>query len=252
MFTKRIRFALAAAAPAVALGAGASDTSAQSWNEFVIRTVPGAVTPVVPVESPSGFGITVNIDESGEKAGYGTGFFDGQAVSSIPGVSYTRVDPGLPDPYVNIWVTDGTNYAVIAPVTNMMSGGGYTSNDVNGLDIQTLGFNVYETNLTNLSWMYPGATRVAQGLMKSDGTPVLVSEIGGLLVDDPGIYSGFVGTGAPKNDTGFNLIFGDTQGNFVSPVPYVLENVAVPEPTGLAVVGLGGAALLARRRRHSA
>ncbi len=223
-----------------------------SWDPFIIRTVPGATTPVLPVESVSGQGITVNIDESGEKAGYGTSFFDGQTLSHVPGVAYSRVDPGLPDPYVNIWVSDGSHYAVIAPVTNMAPGGGYTSNDVNGLDMQSLGFNIYETDFTNLNWVYPGSQRVAQGLMKSDGSPVHVGDIGNLLVSDPGVYpSPPIGTGAPKHGTGFNLVFGDTQGNFLSPVPYTLEAVQVPEPTGLAAMGLVIAGVANRRRRSA-
>ena len=92
----------------------------------------------------------MNIDEAGEKAGYGTHAFDGQTLSSIPGVSYARVDAGAPDPYVNIWITNGTNYAVIAPVANMQNGGGYTSNDVNGLDLQTLGFNAQKLKRAGL------------------------------------------------------------------------------------------------------
>ena len=253
-------------AGAVCAGAFASvahaDPVAANWDAFTIRTVAGALTPVVPVESASQQGITVNIDEGGEKAGYGTNVFDGQSVNNVQSVSYTRVDAGAPDPYVNIWVTDGSNYAVIAPVTNMQPGGGYTSNDVNGLSLQTLGFNVYETSFANLNWLYGGAQRLGQGLMKADGTPVLLGDLSAsILVDDPGFgnYSAFVGSGAPKNNTGFNLIFGDTQGNFVSPLPYHLENVTVSgagnQAVPLPAVAWAGMALfggIAAKRKRGA
>jgi hypothetical protein len=248
--TRKLVLAVAAC---VVLPAGAE---AATWSPFVIRqaSVQPATTPVFITGAPDGRAVTTQIDESGEKTGYGTSDFNGQALGTVTGVSYTRLDAGAPDPYVNIWVTDGANYAVIAPVANMTAGGGYTSNDVNGLPLQTLGFNIYETNFANLNWVFPGSTRQGQGLMKPDGNPVTLADIAGLTINDPGVYPNPpVGTGAPKNGTGLNLIFGDTQGNFASPMPYSLANVsAVPEPATLGVLALAGLALTGRRRRSVA
>jgi hypothetical protein len=260
MTMNRKTASLCLAALAMASTAAVS-AQAQTWEPFVIRTVAGATTPVVPVGTSNGTSFTVNIDEAGEKAGYGTSFFDGGALSNVQSVSYTRVDPGTKDPYVNIWIRDNAGHsAVIAPVTNLASTGGYTSNNVDGLNLQALGFNIYETDFNDLGWLgIAGAHRVAQALIQggdalgNGGTVVTLADIGGLTVDDPGSpYSGFVGTGAPKNDTGFNLIFGDTQGNFTSPVPYSIANVsAVPEPGTFALIGLGAAAMLLRRGRRN-
>jgi hypothetical protein len=248
------QLALAAATFAAAAFA-APAAEAATWSPFIIRqanTQP-ATTALYINGAPDGSSVSTQIDEGGEKTGYGTSDYDGLAVTSLQSVSYVRNDAGAPDPYVNIWVTDGTNYAVLAPVANMQSGGGYTSNDVNGLNLQTLGFNIYEYTSPNFNWLIPGSTRQSSGLMHSDGTPVLLSELGSLSIDDPnpGIAQG--GTGAPKNGNGFNLIFGDTQGNFVTPMPYSLSNVAVavPEPTGIALLCLGAGALLLRRRRSA-
>jgi hypothetical protein len=249
----RLCFLAAAAASVSCVAAGNAD--AATWTPFVIRqaNVQPAVTPVVITGTTDGSAVSTQIDEAGEKTAYGTSDFDGQPLSNVTGINYNRVDAGVPDPYLNIWVSDGTNYALIAPVTNMMSGGGYTSNDVNGQNLQTLGFNIYEYTSANFDWLVPGATRQAQGLMHSDGTPVLVSEIGGLVIDDPNPTLAQGGTGAPKLGTGLNVVFGDTQGNFVNPMPYTLTNVnVVPEPSTFALGAIAGGGLLLRRRRRAA
>src|SRR5829696_8793959 len=119
---------------ALVCGGTAVSAEAATWAPFVIRQANSqpAATPVFITGTTDGSSVTTQIDEAGEKTGYGTSDFDGQTLGNLTSVNYARLDAGAPDPYVNIWVTDGTNYAVIAPVTNMMAGGGYTSNDVNG------------------------------------------------------------------------------------------------------------------------
>jgi hypothetical protein len=238
------------------------------WNPFVIRTVSGAATPVVPVGTSDGSSFTVTIDESGEKAGYGTVNFNGQSISSISSVSYDRIDTGSKSPYVNIWVTDGTNYAVIAPnvYSSYGAGGAPVSVDVNGLNIQSLGVNVYETNTASLGWLAPGAVYnpAFQGLATFSAgqyTPVTVGD----LFDSLTIYGNTTlgGTGAPKAGTGFNLIFGDTQNNFTTGVPYVIGDVSVattaaPVPlpaaawAGMALFGGIGVSKLRRRSMNAA
>jgi hypothetical protein len=242
--TLKLAFAVASIA-SIALSTGAQ---AASFNPFIIRTIASPTTPLT-ITDVAGV-VTTNVDESGEKTGYGTSAFDGQTISALTTVTYNRIDAGPRDPYLNIWITNGVKSAVIAPVVGMTGTGGYTSNNINGLNLQTLGFNIYETDFSDLSWLgIPGATRVASALV-AGGNAVTLSQISGLTIQDPGVgnYSGFVGTGAPKNGTGLNLIFGDTQGNFSQPLPYVISNVAVPEPTTLAVVA-GASALGLRRRR---
>jgi hypothetical protein len=231
--------------------------AAATFNPFIIRSAAGAVTPVSIVGTSDGSSVTAQIDEGGEKAGYGTSFFNGQSVRSIGSVSYTRLDPGTHNPYVNFWVTDGTHHAVVAPniYNSYGTGGAPVGTDVNGLNIQSLGVNIYETDTTDLSWLTPGGVynSAFQGLATSSGglfTPVKVSDLYSTL----SVYGNttFGGTGATKSGDGFAIIFGDTQGNFTNPIPYSLANVSVaatPEPTTLAALGAASAMGLRRRRR---
>jgi hypothetical protein len=233
----------------VALTIGVQSSHGASWNEFVIlNSNVGGVAPAVAEVGTDG--VTASILLAGQKAGYGTPDADGSPVSSLVSLSYTRNDAGTSDPYLNIWVTDGVNSAVIAPVVGMVAGGGYSTVNINGVPLQTLGFNIYETNFGSLNWLVPGAIRSGAGLMHADNTPVLISEIGSLLIDDPNpTYSRFEGTGAPKNNTGFNIIFGDTGNNFTSAIPYSLSNVTlVPEPTSFCIIGGTLIAFACRRR----
>jgi hypothetical protein len=239
----------------VALTGVASTVSAASWNPFVIRTVGGASTPLTIVENVDGDGVTTTIDENGEKTGYGTGDFNGKSVGTLGVLSYLRVDPGTKDPYLNIWVTDNAgHFAVIAPVANMTATGDYTNNDVSGLDLKTLGFNIYETDFSNLSWLgVAGATRTKQALT-AGGSVVTLADIAGLTILSPAVFPNPpIGTGAPKAGYGVNIVFGDTQGNFTSSVPYVIDNVnltAVPTPVAaFAAVPLLGLVAMKRRRQ---
>lgn len=233
--------------------AGQAASAAPIWSAFAIRNVANPTTVLAPVGQADGSAFTVTIDEGNEKAGYGTTFFNGQALSTVGSVSYARSDAGSKSPYLNIWITDGSNYAIIAPMPNMQVGGGYTSNNPNGIDIQSRGFNIHETNTSNLAWLgVAGTVEIGnQAVVYSSGkVPVLVSDLGSNLT----VYgnSTLGGTGAPKNGTGFNLVFGDLQGNFVDPLAYELTNVsvtAVPEPATIGLLGVAAMGLLARRRR---
>lgn len=244
MKLSKITFAAATVASLVL----SSASQAASFSPFIIRTA-GAPTTPLTITDVAGT-VTTNVDENGEKTGYGTSEFDGQTIGALTKVTYNRIDAGPRDPYLNIWITNGVKSAVISPVANMTGSGNYTSNNINGLDLQTLGFNIYETDFSDLSWLgVAGATRTLSALT-AGGNAVTLSQIAGLTIQDPGVYPNPpVGTGAPKNGTGLNLIFGDTQGNFVQPLPYIISNVQVPEPTTLAA--LAGAGVLGLRRRRA-
>lgn len=243
-------------APLVAAGALATFAFAPSaeadnvtFGGFVIRETPGSSTQVADSLSYTSNSMTVVIDEGNEKAGYGTSYFDGMLLSSVIGVSYNRDDLGTGEIYSNIWVTDGTNYATIAPAIGMDSTGNYTGgSDINGLNIQSLGFNIHEFNSPNFDWLVPGAKRVSQALLNADNSVITVADIGHLTVFG---NTTFGGGGAAKGGYGFNLVFGDTQNNHVNGnVPYRISGAnayaitVVPTPSaalgGLALMGIAG------------
>jgi hypothetical protein len=246
-----LKIALAVASLAIT-----SAAQAATFNPFIIRSGAG-LTPVFIAGSADGTSVTTQIDEAGEKTGYGTSYFNGQSVRSIGSVSYTRLDAGDKNPYVNFWVTDGTHHAVVAPniYSSYAAGGAPIGTDVNGLNIQSLGVNIYETDTTDVSWLTPGGVynSAFQGLETFSAgqyTPVKVGDLFSTL----SVYGNttFGGTGATKSGDGFALIFGDTQGNFTNAIPYSLANVSVaatPEPATLACVA--GAGLVALRRRRA-
>lgn len=246
---------------ALVLGVGAAAAfaapaqAAVEWDTFVVRQGGGGLSPVTAVEDADGNGATALIDESGDKAAYGTDDFDGQLLSSITKVSYTRLDAGTKNPYLNFWVTDGTgNFAVIAPNTLNAEKTAIISSDFNGLNLADLGVAIYETNLSDLNWIATGARQKAgsQMLVDANDKALTMDDLGFLKILDPGVYPNPpVGAGAAKNHGGLAIIFGDLQGNYTNPVPYQIDNVivTVPEPASLALLALGGVAAAMRRRK---
>lgn len=235
--------------------------SSLDWNAFVIRNANGTgdIPPIT--ENADGAGVTTSITEASQKTGYGTSGADGQTVGSLISLSFDRNDAGSGYPYLNIWVTDGTHHALIAPVSDGLAGGGYgLPNDINGLNLQTLGFNIYDNDAANYDWLFPGATRdLPSGgpgsLLKPGGAIVTLSDIASLLIGEGPAVSD---AGAPQAGYGVNLVFGDTQGNFTSPIPYQIDNVSLATTAPLPSIAWGGFALIgglglvARTRRLQA
>ncbi|GAA5133237.1 PEP-CTERM sorting domain-containing protein [Thalassotalea piscium] len=160
-------------------------------------------------------------------------------------------------PYLNMWVTDGSNYAVIS-----------SENAYMGTNFQTrLEWKIFEFGpSSNFDWLFDSGTggRVNQYLQK-DGANVSLADFSNniTLFNGPIGPTAGVGTGAPRGNFGFNVIFGDTAANFTNSAGYFIENLTVtvgqstyeagnvstvPEPSTLAIFALGVLGLSLRRK----
>lgn len=184
----------------------------------------GTITPpwdpdMSIVENVAGNGFAAMTPQGGQKVGYGTTAFDGEQVNQLNSVDWTKISgkDGLVA-YLNLWVTDGTHYAIIA-----------SENDYRGTDFGTRQeWKVFETDFSHLDWLFASGTGGRDGAdyLTLNGTRVTLSQLANnIVLMDPGSYPSPIGTGAPRGGYGFNIIFGDTQANFVG--SYELANVVV-------------------------
>lgn len=164
-------------------------------------------------ENTGGDGFSFKTPQAGQKVGYGTKFFDGFKLNTIESVNWNLLsgNSGIM-PYLNIWVTDGNgNYAVIA-----------SENRYTGTDFGTRAeWKIFEygTSTSNFDWLFDSGTggRDNAQYLILNGLRVTLSQLSDrIVIGDPGTYPApNVGTGAPRGGYGFNLIWGDTQANFI-------------------------------------
>ncbi len=235
------------------------------FEAFKIRNSNGTITSpydanLVINENIAGDGFFAATPDGGQKVGYGTNAFDGMQINMINTVNWTTSPSATGNhPYLNMWVTDGINYAVISSENSYMNE-----------DFQTRAqwkFFEFAGLASNLDWLFDSgsASRVNQYLLK-DGFNVNLADFSNNIK----LYAGpvgptlGVGTGAPRGGFGFNVIFGDTAANFTGTNGYAISNLtvtvaqelyqagnvaAVPEPKTLAIFALGIMGFAARRHR---
>ena len=239
---------------------------ASPWETFVIRNS-AAGSPIIQsnanyADSAREF-ITLG---GGQKAGWGNNDLSGQAVGSISAIKIDRLDdtgrftagsgPAVA-PYFNIWITDGSNYAVIAnePSNPEWAGSQW---DMDWATLSTKTVKVYENS--DKTWL------------PDSGVGLLFADLAAFTIKAPSAaelsigWAG-LGGGAPRelgtNDAyAFNWIFGDTLSNYVSGETegFVVDNpvaigaAPVPEPGTFVLLGLGlaGLGVVARRRNRKA
>lgn len=267
MSISKFRFACLTVAAAMTIGVSSAQAA---FTAFQIRNS--------PTINPIGANTEFVIASAGQKGGYGSNDINGAKIGQITNLGVTRFDdttrfpagsgPAF-GPYLNIWVTDGTNFAVLAnEPTNpdfqplfIDNGNGTKSYSLDYADLANKRVQVYETvnggyNSTN-TWVH--------NLVGING-PLTFGDVANLTIGAPSpsyIAGGNgIGTGAPRQDGtnvayGVNWVFGDTLTNYVTGMEgYVVGNgvaQAVPEPATVALAGVAGLGLLAtaRRRRNA-
>jgi len=174
------------------------------------------------VENLAGDGFSAYTPQGGQKVGYGTNFFDNLQVNALDSVDWTRLSGPLNlVAYLNIWVTDGTNYAIVS-----------SENDYRGTDFQArTEWKVFETDFANVGWLCatgPAVRSPADRYLYCNGVKATLADIpGNVTILSPLTFPPpFIGTGAPRGGYGLNLIWGDTQANFVNG-PYHLNNLSI-------------------------
>jgi hypothetical protein len=172
------------------------------------------------VENSEGDGFSATTPQGGQKVGYGTNFFDGLQFNKLQSTDFLKVSGAPNPPYLNIWVTDGGGkYAVIASENSYMGTTFATRQE----------WKVFETNLGDLSWLCATGvgTRDSNQYLTCNGIRVTMADFANsVLISSPSTYSApHVGSGAPRGGYGFNLIYGDTQSNFIG--AYTLNSLTV-------------------------
>ena len=197
-----------------------------NFTAFIIRNSNvGAVPPTI-TENPNGDGFYAFAPLAGQKVGYGTNFFDGLNIQNIESADFTIVaQPVGLHPYLNIWVTDGTNYAIIAS-ENVYMGTNFSTR----IEWKVFEYNVTGLNTTHLDldWLCANGNgdRVSQYLTCGGVNASFSDLVANLMIQSPNPMVSYAGGGAPKAGYGFNVIWGDTAANFING-PISIANLSV-------------------------
>lgn len=228
------------------LGCGVAEAEWIDFNAFSIRNngVANELSEgTVEFITPGG----------GDKAGYGTDYFDGQTFDQLVSMSFVIENAAGPwMPYINVWITDGNgNYAIIAnepsdaPLAQYVPGGQATDGTTVTVNFADMGYRIYETG-GDYSWLGGDQT-------------ITYAELANFVIGQPNPIPAVVGTGAPTGGYGFNFVYGDTLSNYVSGDDgYIISNITingisaapVPEPASMALLGIGLVGLVATRARR--
>ena len=226
-------------------------------------------------ENPTQDGFITVTNEAGQKVSYGTEYFNGWQLSAIDYLQFTFKDGSSKSPYSNLTITDGFGaYGVIS------SQGGYLSDIDNNLTDPTnpyyqatrafyfAGHNGNSDNNYNFKFYEPNYDNATLIIDPNDqwnhGTSVSWSDIGSwylLGVDETRpLYSGEGSNPRAPLYTGLNLIWGDSQANYLGNREVwdvivqgtdgtIYQAGPVPEPTTMILLGSGLIGLVGFRRK---
>lgn len=238
--------------------------SSAGFVSFVIREAGGDA----PVITTSGGETEFIISESGQKAALGSSDIDGTKVGDINSISIERLDdegrftggsgPAVA-PYLNLWITDGTNYAVLAnepsnPAFQSLYHDGYA---LSFADLAPRVAKVYEYDSSAFVLPTPSS---GSGFTFADfANYTIAPPNGSVVLPEFGPGAPIVLSGRSTNESyGVNWVFGDTLSNYVSgDSGYRVQNAnvssTVPEPSSfvIACCGLAFAGVRRGRRRRA-
>lgn len=208
------------------------------------------------------------INEGGQKAALGSNDINGVTLGNIGSISIERLDDHTRfgagsgpyvAPYLNFWITDGVNYAVVAnepsdPGFQPLYNNGY---DLSFADLSDKVAKVYENN--DKSWL------------PNNGVGLTFADLANFIIKAPSVAEltvgwGGLGTGAPRElgtnmAYGVNWVFGDTLSNYQSGDDgYIVANarvladgvVATPEPETFMLFSFALLALGVAGRKRAA
>ncbi|WP_168215696.1 PEP-CTERM sorting domain-containing protein [Roseimaritima ulvae] len=240
------------------------ESASAGFTLFHIRNGNPGGTGAAPVTSSDGLGgYSIAITTGGQKVGLGSSDMDGKKLKSIDRLSITRSDTytgpsagAAVAPYLNFWITDGTNFAVVA---NEPSNAAFQPLFNNGYDLSFSDLadktaKIFEND--NTAWLPNG------------GVGLTFADLADFTVQAPtasqlGTGWAGLGTGAPRELVtnqayGVNWVFGDTLNNYVPGVSgaYSVSNPSVstvPEPSSMLIAccGLFAAGVHTRRRKRA-
>lgn len=231
----------------------AAQPASADFQSFIIRGAPTIAPGSVPGSTE------ILITAGGQKVGLGSNDVNGMILGSLTNLRIDRIDdetrftagsgPAVA-PYINIWITDGVNFAVVAnepsnPAFQPLYDDGY---DLSFADLADKVAKIFENS--DKSWL------------PNNGVGLTFADLAGFQIMAPTaaqLTAGWagLGSGAPRElgtntAYGVNWVFGDTLSNYVSGDPgYLVANarVTAPEPEALLlfVAGLAGLGFVARR-----
>jgi hypothetical protein len=225
---------------AISLHQGATDPTTEGFT-FVNNATTGITTGSITNDAASGFDAFFVSDASSANFGaYADGLTATEQADVLANGYTATLNLRIPDTSIN--AAGGIAFDVNLGTNNKRLNTRFGTTSTGRLIIAygsgefiTYG-DVVATTYTELEFVYDPTT-----------TLIDIFADGDLIRDD---YAGFAGNVQNGNTNG-QVIFGSTSGGGQGQGNWNLVSVVIPEPGSLALLGLGGALTLARRRREA-